>query len=62
MENLFDIIEVVPTSPVILPEWPKEYLGVANEDGFYMYFRDDWNDIAAIKKYWYTKAEYYSIY
>jgi hypothetical protein len=33
MENLNDIIEFVPTSPVVLPEVPVKFLGVINTDG-----------------------------
>ena len=62
MESLFDVIEYVPDSPVVLPEWPKESLGVINTDGFYMYSKKEWEDVSAVKKDWYSKAEYFSIY
>lgn len=61
MESLFDIIEFVPTSPIVLPEWPEESLGFYNKCGFYRYSKEEWKDVAAVKKDWYTKAEYFSI-
>jgi hypothetical protein len=41
MDSLFDIIEFVPDSPVVLPELPKESLGVINPDGIYMYTKKE---------------------
>jgi hypothetical protein len=60
MESLFDIIEFVPDSPIVFPEWPKESLGFAHKCGFYKYLSEEWKDIAAVKKDWYFKAEYFS--
>ena len=60
MENLNDIIEFVPTSPVVLPEVPVEFLGVRNTDGLAMYSIEEWKDVAAVKRDWYYKAEIYS--
>lgn len=57
MENLYDIIEFVPTSPVVLPETPVKFLGVANTDGLAMYSSEEWKDVAAVKRDWYYKAE-----
>jgi hypothetical protein len=37
IENLYDIIEFVPNSPVELPEIPMKLMGVVNTDGLYMY-------------------------
>jgi hypothetical protein len=37
IENLHDIIEFIPTSPVELPEVPMKLMGVVNTDGLYMY-------------------------
>jgi hypothetical protein len=41
MENLYDIIEFVPTSPVELPEVPGKLMGVINTDGLYMYSTEE---------------------
>jgi hypothetical protein len=41
MENLYDIIEFVPTSPVVLPEAPIKLLGVVNTDGLVMYSSEE---------------------
>jgi hypothetical protein len=41
MDNLFDIIEFVPTSPMILPETPEKLLGVINKSGLYMYSTEE---------------------
>jgi len=60
MENLYDIIEFVPTSPVVLPEAPIKLLGVVNTDGLTMYSSEEWKDVAAVKKDWYYKAEIFS--
>ena len=62
MDSLFDIIEYVPNYPILLPEWPENSLGVMSTDGFYHYSEEEWKDVAGVKKDWYTKAEYYSIY
>jgi len=37
MDSLFDIVKYVPTSPIVLPEWPEESLDFAHKCGFYMY-------------------------
>jgi len=37
MDSLFDIIELVPTSPVVLPEWPETSLGFVHKCGFWKY-------------------------
>jgi hypothetical protein len=37
MENLNDIIEFVPNSPVVLPEVPMKLIGVVNTDGLSTY-------------------------
>jgi len=60
MENLNDIIEFVPTSPVVLPEAPIKLLGVVNTDGLTMYSSEEWKDVGAVKKDWYYKAEIFS--
>lgn len=41
LENLNDIIEFVPTSPVVLPEVPVKLMGVINTDGLYMYSSEE---------------------
>jgi hypothetical protein len=46
---------------MILPETPEKLLGVINKSGLYMYSTEEWKDVAGIKKYWYYKAEIYSI-
>ena len=58
MDSLFDLIEYVPNSPVILPEWPEDSLGWIHKCGFYKYHKEEWNDITGVKKDWYSKAEY----
>jgi len=57
IENLYDIIEFVPTSPVSLPEEPVKFLGVVNTDGIVMYSSEEWKDVLAVKRDWYYKAE-----
>ena len=57
MENLYDIIEFVPTSPVVLPEAPMKLIGVVNTDGIAMYSSEEWKDVVAVKRDWYYKAE-----
>lgn len=57
IENLYDIIEFVPTSPVSLPEVPVKFLGVVNTDGIVMYSSEEWKDVLAVKRDWYYKAE-----
>ena len=57
MENLYDIIEFVPTSPVELPEVPMKLMGVVNTDGLYMYSLEEWEDVVSVKRDWYYKAE-----
>lgn len=61
MDSLFDIIELVPTSPVVLPEWPETSLGFYHKCGFWKYSLEEVKDVAAVKKDWYTKAECISI-
>ena len=41
MENLSDIIEFVPTSPVELTEAPIKFMGVINTDGLCMYSSEE---------------------
>jgi hypothetical protein len=60
MDNLYDIVEFIPTSPVILPDTPMKLLGVINTDGLTMYSSEEWKDVAAVKKDWYYKAEIWS--
>jgi hypothetical protein len=60
IENLYDIIEFVPTSPVELPEIPMKLMGVVNTDGLSMYSPEEWKDVTAVKKDWYYKAEIWS--
>lgn len=61
MDSLFDIIEYVPTSPVVLPEWPETSLGIYHKCGFWMYSLEEVKDVAAVKKDWYSRAKYISI-
>ena len=60
MDNLYDIIEFVPTSPVVLPEAPMKLIGVVNTDGLAMYSSEEWKDVVAVKRDWYYKAEIWS--
>jgi len=60
MENLSDIIEFVPTSPVELTEAPIKFMGVINTDGLCMYSSEEWKDVIAVKRDWYYKAEIWS--
>ena len=60
MDNLYDIIEFVPTSPVVLPEAPMKLIGVVNTDGLTMYSSEEWKDVVAVKRDWYYKAEIWS--
>jgi hypothetical protein len=60
MENLNDIIEFVPNSPVVLPEVPMKLIGVVNTDGLSTYSFEEWKDVAAVKRDWYYKAEIWS--
>jgi hypothetical protein len=61
MESLFDIIEYVPTSPVVLPEWPETSLDFVHKCGFWKYSLEEVKDVAAVKKDWYCKAEYFGM-
>lgn len=61
MESLFDIIEYLPTSPIVFPEWPETSLGCYHKCGFWMYSLEECKDVAGVKKDWYSRAEYISI-
>jgi hypothetical protein len=41
MENLYDIIEFIPTSSVVLPKAPMKLIGVVNTDGLCMYSSEE---------------------